>query len=209
MKKMNQTSLIGIIVLTLVALAVGYVFGGLQIAKTVLTQSHAPYECSNIGADWSSFSNSHGVSFCYPTAWGKGSTDETGISPSARIGTTFYTDFDKGPFGLLAYSTMDFRKLGDSDVPDFDWSIVDFTKSNADLKKAFHGTAVETTTLTIAGRKVLRVQYDFLEPLGGDRWKSVDYYIPNVLIQGVAFNLHITAAPESLAAMEKLLETWR
>jgi len=168
-------------------------------------------DCSKLGASWTPFSNSKtSLFFCYKTPWGTTTLEETSISPKARKGTVYYVSFSKSVNNspLISYSTLDFQKLGDSDVPPvIDWEALDFSKSETKLAQLFPDENATAQKLTVNGKQVLKVNRDFVEPLSQKRITPLDYFMPNVVINGTAYNLHIVGSPKQEADLEKLLDS--
>ncbi len=169
-------------------------------------------DCSKLDSSWKLFSNSGtSLSFCYKTTWGSTTLKETSRSPEARVGTIYHISFSKsvGNYPLISYSTLDFKRLGASDVPEvMDWKSLDFSKNEIELARLLPADQNATAQkLTVNGKQVLKTHSDFIEPLAQERVKSVDYFMPNVIISGATYNLHILGSPEQEADLDKLLES--
>ncbi|HBD05199.1 TPA: hypothetical protein DCZ32_01950, partial [Candidatus Uhrbacteria bacterium] len=142
---------------------------------------------------------------------------ETGISPEAMVGTIYYISFsdapaqplvNNNPYPLISYSTLDFQTLGDSDVgPGMDWKALDFSKSETELALLFPNENATAQKLTVNGKQILKVNRDLIEPLSGERITPLDYFMPDVVINGATYNLHIIGSPEQEADLDKLLES--
>jgi hypothetical protein len=215
---MGQTKwLIIFVTVVIVAIIVG---GGVylwqnkeaQPAQTVNQEQKALSlaDCSKIGSSWALFSNNGtSLSFCYKTSWGSTELKETGISPAARKGTVYYVSFSKSinNYPLISYSTLDFQKTGDNDVPAIiDWKALDFNKSETELARLFSENAT-AQKITVNDKQVLKAHSNFIEPLSQERVKSVDYFVPNIVINGTTYNLHILGSSEQEADLDKLLES--
>lgn len=168
-------------------------------------------DCNNLGSSWTLFKNSGtSLSFCYKTMWGSTELKESGISPEAKVGTVYYISFSKSVnnYPLISYSTLDFQKLGDSDVsPVIDWSALNFNKNETELARLFPNENATAQKLTVNGKQVLKVNRDFIEPLSQERITPLDYFMPNVVINGTTYNLHIIGSPEQEADLDKLLDS--
>ena len=169
-------------------------------------------DCSNLSSSWALFSgNETSLSFCYQSAWGDLTVKETGSSQEARTGTVYYLVFPNSVnnYPLISYSTLDYKRLGDSDVPPgLDWKGLDFDKSNSELALLFpdfENAIVQK--FTVNGRQVLKVHRNFIEPLSQERITPVDYFMPDVTINGENYNLHIIFSPEQESDIDTLLET--
>ena len=175
-------------------------------------------DCNKLGSSWTQFSNSRtSLLFCYKNSWGGTELKETGISPGARVGTMYYISFsdapaqpsvNNNPYPLISYSTLDFQTLGDSDVgPGMDWSALDFSKSETELARLFPDENATARKLIVNGKQILKVNRDFIEPLSQERITPLDYFMPNTIINGTSYNLHIIGSPEQEADLDKLLES--
>jgi hypothetical protein len=180
-----------------------------QIEKEQEARSLA--DCNKLGSSWMLFSNSGtSLSFCYKTSWGTTELKETGISPEARKGTAYDISFSKpvNNYTLISYSTLDFQRLGDSDVPPvIDWKALDFSKNEIELARLFRNENATAQKLTVNGKQVLKVNRDFIEPLSQERITPLDYFMPNVVLNGTTYNLHIIGSPEQETDLEKLLDS--
>ena len=168
-------------------------------------------DCSKLGSSWTPFSNNGtSLSFCYKNSWGATELKETGTSPEARVGTVYYISFSKSVnnYPLISYSTLNFQRLGDSDVPPvINWKTLDFSKSETELARLFTDENATAQKLTINSKQVLRVKRNFIEPLSQERITPLDYFMPNVVINGATYNLHIIGSPEQETDLDKLLES--
>ena len=84
---------------------------------------------------------------------------------------------------------------------------MDFSKSETELAYLFQDENAVTQKLTVKGKQVLKVNRDFVEPLSQERITPVDYFIPNVVINGTTYNLHIIGLSEQETDLNKLLES--
>ena len=168
-------------------------------------------DCSELDSSWTLFSDSGpSLSFCYKTSWGTPEFKETGISPKARKGTVYHISFPKSAnyYPLISYSTLDFQKLGDSDGgPGIDWKALTSNKNEVELARLFPNDNATAQKLTMNGKQVLKINRDFVEPLSQERITPLDYFMPNVVISGTTYNLHIIGSPEQEADLEKLLNS--
>lgn len=168
-------------------------------------------DCNKLGSSWTLSSNSGtSLSFCYKTSWGTSDLKETSISPEARKGTIYYISFSKSVYNypLISYSTLDFQKLGDSDVPlVIDWKALDYSKSETELARLFPNENATVQKINVNGKQILKVNRDFVEPLSQKRVTPLDYFMPNIIINGTAYNFHMIGSPEQEADLEKLLES--
>lgn len=180
--------------------------------KSIL-DSFSFIDCSDLGSTWTLFSDEETtLSFCYKKSWGSTKLKESGISPEAKTGTIYYVSFTKSVnnYPLVSYSTPDFLKLGDSDTPMvIDWQALDFSKSDSELVKLFRGENATVQKLTVNGKQVLKVHRDFVEPLSQERITPVDYFMPNVTINGETYNLHIIGSLEQESDMDLMLDSIR
>lgn len=169
-------------------------------------------DCSKLGSSWTLFSSSGtSLSFCYKTSWGGTKLKETEMSPEARIGTIYYISFSKSVnnYPLISYSTPDFQKLGDSDVPEIiDWKALDFNKSETELARLLPSDEnAAAQKVIINGKQVLKAHSDFISPLSQTRIQSVRYFLPDVTINGENYNLSVLGSPEQEVDLDKLLES--
>ncbi|KKQ70874.1 MAG: hypothetical protein UT33_C0017G0011 [Candidatus Peregrinibacteria bacterium GW2011_GWC2_39_14] len=167
-------------------------------------------DCRSLSPSWALFSDSEtSLSFCYINSWGTAKFKETEISPAAKAGTIYYISFSESVnYPLISYSTLDFKKLGDSDVPSvIDWKALDFSKSETELALLFPNEKATVRKITVNSKQVLVVNRDFIEPLSQKRITPLDYFMPNVSINGTTYNLHLVGLSEQEAVLDKLLES--
>ncbi|HBD05208.1 TPA: hypothetical protein DCZ32_01995 [Candidatus Uhrbacteria bacterium] len=221
--KSNTVSVVLAIIITAVIVGGGVYWWQNKENQPVPTQqgnqeqeARSLADCSELGSSWTQFSNSGtSLSFCYRTSWGTTELKETRISPEAKVGTIYYISFsdapaqplvNNNPYPLIGYSTLDFQSLGDSDVgPGMDWKALDFSKSETELALLFRNQNATVQKLTVNGKQVLKVHSDSIEPLSQKRVTPLNYFMPNVVINGTTYNLHINGSPEQEADLDKLL----
>lgn len=96
------------------------------------------------------------LTFCYPTKLGAVIEKETEISPEAREGTKYHFTFDRDDTIRIDLQTANYRKTGDSDVPnEVSFSCIDFNKSNEDLSECFFDDVVHLERMALNGKKAL------------------------------------------------------
>jgi hypothetical protein len=174
-------------------------------------------DCSKLGSSWTLFSNSGtSLSFCYKAPWGNPQLKEEAVDPKVGIGSTWFLTFPTAPspmlgnqYPLISYQTLDYQLLGDTDAPPFSaWVSMDFNKSNSELARLFPDSQNATALkFTVNSRQVLKAKRDFVEPLSQERITPLDYFMPNVVIDGTSYNLHIIGALEQEADLDKLLNS--
>lgn len=165
--------------------------------------------------DWGKFDGGMtSFSFCYSPDWGKATWAASGLSPEVMIGEVYYVTFEESGNPIIAYETLDFEKTGDSDVGNFNWSIVDFSKSEADLEKIMEGENVTMTKenvvvekMEVNGYNVLKVKSQLTSWDDGEKFTVVDYYIPEVNVAGTIYNLHMHGLEEKEAGLESVLKS--
>ncbi len=145
-------------------------------------------DCKGIGKNWSLYvDKASELEFCYDINWGK---PVPSLSTSyATAGKLWYINFpdelDKTKAPLISYQTLDYQKSGDSDVPVFNWDLINFSLSENELLDTLYPDyMVESSRLTktkINGKDALKVDLDFIEPLSYTRIQMVEYYIPKVM----------------------------
>ncbi len=173
-------------------------------------------KCGKIDSSLALFSDSTtSLSFCYKASWGTPEVKESTTSPESKIGTVYYISFTKivnknrvydSP--LINYSTLDFELTGDRDgSPFMGWSEIDFDDNEAELVKLFPNQNAVVQKLIVNNRQALKVKSDFIHPLSEERITPLDYFMPNVVINGTAYNLHIIGSSEQETDLDKLLES--
>lgn len=151
------------------------------------------------------------LSFCTLPEWGALSVEETQIDPTMRTGSIWYLSFEnmEVPGFLLSYQSKNFEKLGDrSGGPEFNFRAVDFSKTAGEIAEAIQGdeNPLNVDVLRLGEKYVLRVRENRVLIDGSIR-QAVDYYLPNVLINGKQHDLHIGTIPEYKGVAEQILET--
>ena len=168
-------------------------------------------DCRKIGDSWDLFSSKEtSLNFCYPNSWGQAEFKETSISPQLRNGTQYHISFSESINNqpLISFSTLDFQRLGPSDaLPPVNWSAIDFNKTASDLDQIFPNENSKTKKLIINGKQVLKVYRDFMDPLSQIRLENMNYFIPQVEISTIMYNLHILGSMEQESDLDKLLNT--
>ncbi|MBU2566567.1 hypothetical protein KKG46_03340 [Patescibacteria group bacterium] len=184
----------------------------LLFGSALATQTRADDQvisgCSQYGPNYVTFKDQEsGIEFCYQGSWGQPMIKETGISSEARNGTVYYISFtntvDSRP--LIAFSTLDFVKLGDSDVPPIiNWDELDFSKSDQELVNLLPNDENSILERGMIGKQqYLKVNIDYIESFGGTRIVATKYFIPKVNYNDNNYNLYILCSP----AMEKDVQT--
>jgi len=177
-------------------------------------------DCSKLGSAWTAFlSDETSLTFCYRFSWGNPEIAETGTNPSMRTGMVHHVSFPDAPhqpsvngnrYPHISYSTLDFQILGDGDVPPIlDWKELDFGKSEGDLAGLFSETDAIVKKLSVNGKQVLQVKRDYIGRLSQEHVTPLHYFIPNVVINGTAHNVHVIGAVEQEEDLDLLVESMR
>jgi len=96
------------------------------------------------------------LTFCYPTKLGAVIEKETDVSPEAREGTKYHFTFDRDDAIRIDLQTANYRKTGDSDIPDeVSFSCIDFNKSNEELSECFFDDVVHLERMALNDKKAL------------------------------------------------------
>ena len=168
-------------------------------------------DCTKLGDAWDLFSNKEtSLTFCYPNSWGEAEFKETSISPQLRNGTQYHISFSESINNqpLISFSTLDFQRLGPSDVlPPVNWNAIDFNKTESELDEIFPNENSKTKKLNINGKQVLKVYRDFMDPLSQIRLENMNYFIPQVEMNKIMYNVHILGSTEQESDLDKLLST--
>jgi hypothetical protein len=167
--------------------------------------------CGELDDSWALFqSDQTSLSFCYEKSWGKPSVKETSISPEARVGTIYHISFSASDNNqpLISYSTPNYQRTGDSDVPRLiDWSQLDFSKSTTELAQLLPDSEnSKAEKIIVNGKQVLKVYRDFLAMETEERITQFAYFMPDVIINGETYNLHITCSPSQEKQVDTLLQ---
>ena len=176
-------------------------------------------DCSKLGSPWTRFENSGtSLSFCYKNSWGSPQLKQETLDPRGGKGSQWFITFPSAPrvksvlgnqYPLINYESLDFQLTGDTDGTPFSaWASIDFNKSGSELARLlFSNENAAVKKLTVNGKQVLKVKSDLIEPLSQERITPLDYFIPNVVINGTTYNLHIIGGVEQEADLDKLLES--
>lgn len=168
--------------------------------------------CADLGDTWDTFAASEPtMTFCYLSSWGQPGFVMTTSTEQGREGEIYYIDFanTQGNYPIISLSTLDYRNLGDSDIgPGISWRLIDFNKSETELEYLFvRSEDPNVEKMQIAGIDVMKVERNFDDPITGGRTTSIDYFIPDVMIDGEAYNVYVTCFPSQESAVEILLQT--
>lgn len=172
--------------------------------------------CGKIDSSLALFSDSTtSLSFCYKISWGTPKIEKSGVSPEAQIGTIYHITFTKivnknrvydSP--SISYSTLDFELTGDRDgSPFMGWSKIDFNINETELAKLFPNQNAVVQKIIVNNKQALKVKSDFVHPLSEERITPLDYFIPHVIINETAYNLHIIGSSEQETDLDKLIES--
>ncbi len=172
-------------------------------------------DCSGLGDSWISsvWKGNDPLAFCYKTTWGTPELKDSSISPEARIGQIYYVTFSKadGNSPLLGYSTLDFQKLGDSDVSEIaNWDAIDFSKSEAELAELFpenENPVVEK--IVINDKQILKVSTDYISSFTQEHIQTIYYLAPKVSINGTDYNLFALGGISIESDLKKVMESMR
>lgn len=187
-----------------------------EISKTTINKAQKDKtitNCKSFGNSWELFTKANTtLSFCYQPVWGKVTIKEAQIDPNMKVGKMYYVSFDKlknKEHILISYSTPDFKRTGARDTwPDFEWSKLDFNKDVSQLVSLLPELINAKGLKLIANNKqVLKVNGEI--QLMGDttKTKMVDYFIPNVTINGKVYNLKIGSTAGMEDEADKVLES--
>ncbi len=182
-------------------------------AKVENKQDKAIVNCEDLGEDWTLFnSDNTTLSFCYQPAWGRPMLKEIEIDPRARVGTMYYVDFvnlrDKDRV-LISYSTPDFEKTGSRDTSNVtDWSKLDFNEDSAQMVQLLSDSEnAKGVKLMINNKQVFKM-YQEVVFLGEEKKTGIlEYFMPNVNIDGNLYNLSIKSSASMENEADKLLES--
>lgn len=183
----------------------------------MMEQAMMAADCTTLGPGWARYeSNTVNMSFCVNNSWGQIREELVNYSPEAAEGNSYRIAFTRegeaAPGPIISYSSQDFRKLLDSDVPSLDWSIVDFSKTDEELERdfaEFEGVTpaedefIDVTKTTIDGLSALKVEADATSPLSGEPVHYYHWYIPESVADG-SYNVQIYS-DASLASQVQLL----
>ncbi len=176
-------------------------------------QDKAIINCEILGKDWELFSGDNTtLSFCYKSVWGKVRVKETEIDPRARVGTMYYVDFpnlkDEDRISIN-YSTPDFKKTGSRDTSSvIDWSKLDFTKDSVQLVQLLSDSKdAKGVKLMINNKQVFKLYQEIMFLGEEKKTKTLDYYMPNVNIDGKLYNLSIKSSASMEDETDNLLES--
>jgi hypothetical protein len=168
-------------------------------------------DCSTLEGEWTKFSHPQtDLTFCYKNVWGTPTFNDSQISPSAKIGEIYYISFSKNNYFVqVSYATLDYKPLGDSDVPAGPaWSKIDFKKSEAELTSLFLPFENPVVKKIKSNKvNVLEVKSDYISPFDNSNVKAVEYFIPNVTINNTPYNLKITSNENLLLDANRDLPT--
>lgn len=163
--------------------------------------------CQALG--WSMWS-SQGVpvGFCYPSSWGDASWKELGMSPETHQGEEYFVSFSEKKTPLISFETMDFKLLGDRDIPPLPWNAFGPERTEAEILSSLAGPiegATRVSRMTLAGVPAWKVWVD-RTVLSGERFVGVEYYLPNVG-QGVRMNVHTSGSLDQEAELDALVQS--
>jgi len=172
-------------------------------------------DCTNLDNSWSLFqSNKTSLSFCYKQAWGTPELKEGPVSKESYEGEIWFISFSKSTndYPLIRYRSKDFHMIGDTKNQSLSGAFFanpDFSKSESELARLFLNTNATAQKLIINGQQVLKVKRNFIDPVSYDHIQSLDYFIPNVAINGTMYNLDMSGLSEQESDLGKLLESMR
>lgn len=176
--------------------------------------------CSSLGSGWARYeSNTVNMSFCVHSDWGGLREELENLAPEAAQGRLYHVTFSDGVSDgpVISYSSKDFRRLLDSDAQNLDWSMIDFTKSEADLATsfaAFEGVTlgenerITVTKTTVAGKDALKVESQVTDQLSGEPVHFFQWFIPNAVSNGT-YNLQVYSDASTAPNVQLLIDSMK
>jgi len=206
-----------IIVLIIVAIII--IGGGIWIFKESsnnVNQQSNNYEtrsladCNYLGDSWELLEKEEiSLKFCYKKEWGNAEVQE--MTGPNRTGSMFRIGFSSENYPIINYSTPDYRNLSAGDIPKqaIDWDALDFNKDALELARLlpFGIENAVAKKLNVNGKNVLKTNRDYPDHLSGERFTPVDYFMPNVKINGSGYNLHIMSMLEQESDTDTLVKS--
>lgn len=215
----NSKTILFVLIVVILAVVTFFVWKQYSAKPVGESRELTMEDCQIIGSSWVLFEDPAApISFCFYEHWGMPNYGKAEIDPSVVIGSRYDLSFTDSAIDapVIALFSTDFQKTGDSDVPNFDWAIVDLSKSDEQIAQDYTNwlkttgnsdVTVQAEKITVKGRDMVKIKSDYTESFDQTQMSRVSYYLPKIKINGKTMNLIIGGSSETESLLPTILET--